>query len=121
MFDWHGYLRLAHELADRDDEAAQRSAISRAYYAAFSLARQLLESEGVPLDAEGSIHSQVWDTFRNSADDVRYYIGIDGKGLRNFRNSADYENEFVDVRKRTGQAIRKAESIVSSLVRVSFA
>ena len=48
MFDWADYLTLAQELATRrSDEAALRPAVSRAYYAAFCQARNVLRREGV--------------------------------------------------------------------------
>ena len=118
-FDWHDYLVLARELAGRDDEAARHSAVSRAYYAAFSLARQWLEREGTALDADGSIHAQVWEAFRSSPDDISYYIGIDGNSLRNYRNLADYESEVANLDKRVRQAIRKAENVINSVGRLS--
>ena len=70
------------------------------------------------LNQDASIHTQVWKAYRNSAEDVRYYIGIDGKSLRNNRNLANYDSEFPDIDKRTRQALKKAESIISSLSRV---
>jgi hypothetical protein len=48
MFDWSRYLDLADELARRvSDEAAERSAISRAYYAAFGMSRRHLVQSGI--------------------------------------------------------------------------
>jgi hypothetical protein len=44
-FDWLGYLDLAKELNDSltfNTEAKQRSAVSRAYYAVFNLAKPIL-------------------------------------------------------------------------------
>ena len=38
-FEWVNFQRIADELADKDDEAAIRSAISRYYYAVFCSAR----------------------------------------------------------------------------------
>jgi uncharacterized protein (UPF0332 family) len=38
-FDWNEYLRLAQSLAEDEGDAARRSAVSRAYYAAFNRAR----------------------------------------------------------------------------------
>ena len=40
MFDWADYLRLAQELAQRGEESCKRSAVSRAYYSVFNLARR---------------------------------------------------------------------------------
>jgi uncharacterized protein (UPF0332 family) len=117
-FDWTQYLGLAQELAQRSDEAALRTAISRAYYAVFCLSRDRLEQEGVVFLPDTNIHSLVWEEYRQSNDSIRYYIGIDGKGLRNARNIADYEAEFVDLSARTRRALQKAESILNALARL---
>ena len=117
-FDWAQYLELGRELAQRSDEASLRTAISRAYYAAFCKSRALLEQEGVVFLPDANIHTLVWEQYRQSNDSVRYYIGIDGKGLRNVRNIADYETEFVDLPARTRRALRKAEDILNSLARL---
>ncbi len=58
-FDWFEYLTLAEELALRmKEEAAVRSAISRAYYAGFNLARIRLGQNNVPLARHLSLGSQ---------------------------------------------------------------
>lgn len=41
-FDWEEYFNLAKELAGTTEEAKLRSAVSRAYYSAFCLARNYL-------------------------------------------------------------------------------
>ena len=41
-FDWLEYFNLAKELAETSKEAELRSAVSRAYYSAFCLARNYL-------------------------------------------------------------------------------
>ncbi len=97
-FDWGAYLDLADELANRSDEAALRSAISRAYYAALGLARDLLESEDQTFAFTDNLHSLVWRAVSSSADDIRYYIGIDGRWLRLNRNAADYDSVVADPR-----------------------
>ena len=117
-FDWAEFLVLAQELAQRREEAALRSAISRAYYAAFGKAKAFLESEGVSFAADAGDHAQVWETFRGSSNDVRYYIGEDGFGLRNSRNRADYDAEVSDIQARAQRAIRKADGIFRSLERL---
>ena len=49
MFDWNDFKTLAEELRQRNDEAAQRTAISRVYYAVYWRARNFLESEAFTL------------------------------------------------------------------------
>ena len=39
MFDWNDFKTLAEELRQRNDEAAQRTAISRVYYAVYHRAK----------------------------------------------------------------------------------
>jgi len=47
-FDWKQYLSLADELSKRSEEAALRSAVSRAYYAAFPPSAALITPPFVP-------------------------------------------------------------------------
>ena len=117
-FNWSEFLVLAQELAQRREEAALRSAVSRAYYAAFGKARAFLEAEGVSFAADAGDHAQVWETFRASSNDVRYYIGEDGFVLRNNRNRADYDADVSDIQARAQRAVRKAETIFRSLERL---
>ena len=117
-FDWAEFLALARALAQRREEAALRSAISRAYYAAFGKARAFLEAEGMSFAADAGDHALVWETFRGSSNDVRYYIGEDGFGLRNSRNRADYDAGVSDIQARAQRAIRKAEAIFKALERL---
>ena len=77
-FDWSSYLDLADELAAFTEEAAQRSAISRAYYAALGKAREFLEHDGRAFTSTENIHYLVWQALFDSEDDRRYYIGVDG-------------------------------------------
>ena len=117
-FDWTEFLTLAKELSQRSDEAALRSAISRAYYAAFGKARAFLEAEGVSFVSNAGDHALVWETFRGSSNDARYYIGVDGFGLRNQRNKADYDADVSDMQARMQRAVRKAEAILKALERL---
>ena len=117
-FDWSGFLDLAAELAARTDEAAHRSAISRAYYAALGKARELLEHEGEAFTSTENIHYLVWQTLSDSADDRRYYIGVDGNWLRRNRNAADYESVLTDSKERAAQSVRKARALLAALERV---
>ncbi len=118
-FDWAEFLTLAKELAQRSDEASLRSAVSRAYYAVFGKARALLKAEGVSLVSNATDHARVWEAFRSSTDDARYYIGVDGMALRNSRNRADYNVEVTDIKFRAPRAVRKAEDIFKALERLS--
>ncbi len=93
LFDWTKYLVLAEELGLRhDDEAALRSAVSRAYYAAFCKARNRLSLEGVDIP-KMDVHSFVWNRYREAVGELRRSIGTTGDRLRRSRNKADYDDE----------------------------
>lgn len=97
-FDWADYLTLAEALS-RDpgipgpEEASLRTAISRAYYAAYrsalntAVARREINPTG-----QASDHSLVINHFRYANDQRRKKIGTDLSRLRNNRNKADYDN-----------------------------
>lgn len=63
-FGWEGFLDLAEELSQRrGDAAAERTAISRAYYAAFHWANDDVSRRGANLTFTGRDHTLVWDWF----------------------------------------------------------
>jgi uncharacterized protein (UPF0332 family) len=116
VFDWTGYLLLAQELAERrNDEASLRSAVSRAYYAAFCTARNRLLQEGEEIPKTGEAHTIVWAKYRESAQKRRKDIGITGDRLRRSRIRADYDDEFPDIRARVEDAVAKARRLLDSL------
>ena len=56
-FDWNEYLSLATTLSEKADEASQRTAISRAYYAAFHAATLHAKRNGY----QGGTHRKLWN------------------------------------------------------------
>lgn len=70
------------------DEAACRSAVSRAYYGAFNLAREFLVTHG--LDAISG-HAGVWRAFQAFDGENRRLVGRELEALYSFRRAADYE------------------------------
>jgi hypothetical protein len=60
MFDWSTYLELATELAEQAHEQHGRTAISRAYYAAFNHAKVFIEKIGnTTIPTDGRAHEVV--------------------------------------------------------------
>ena len=121
-FHWSEYLDLAQELTRESlssplREAMFRTAISRAYYAAFGQARNHLVSidrEEIPRGV--NTHQYVIDTFEESDDSRRRVIGHLLHHLRSTRNAADYENIFRrDLRGVTRGALGEAEEIIRTL------
>lgn len=61
-FGGDDFLDVAKALLETDSEAAWRSAISRAYYATFWVARSVVEAGGVPVPQSGGerSHDSLW-------------------------------------------------------------
>jgi uncharacterized protein (UPF0332 family) len=96
VFAWSDYLDLADELAARvGEEAAERTAISRAYYAAFGMARAYLRAKGVGIPSGSLAHVAAWDRFHATPDPVHRRIADRGRRLRKRRGRADYEDTYV--------------------------
>lgn len=120
-FAWGAFLRLAVELVQRPGDAgAQRSAISRAYYAAFHEASAHAVRQGVGLTFTGRDHALVWDWFvRDGADPRLYWIGEAGRLLRRARRHADYDPAPIqDLSSEAQTAVRLTERITSELRRM---
>ena len=116
IFDWAKYLVLAEELAMRSsDEASLRSAVSRAYYAAFCIARNRLLQEGEEIPKTGEAHTTVWTKYRFSAQKHLKDVGTTGDRLRRSRNKADYDDELPDISAMVEDAIAKARRLLHSL------
>src|SRR5712691_8879481 len=102
-FAWAAYLTLAEALfreratfADR--EACCRAAISRAYYAAFCVARNhARDNEALPLPMRdrGRAHQVVIDYYSNHTSQHHRVIGWALLQLRRQRNQADYDDRNI--------------------------
>lgn len=117
MFDWENFFVLALHLRERGDSASQRSAISRAYYAAFHAARTYLidvHHESVP---SFQAHAFVWDWFTSNRPGrirLETKIGHNGKKLRARREDADYEARF-DANKELEDSLERARAVLTDL------
>jgi len=105
-FDWKSYLQLADELIKHQNPAISqqaylRSAISRAYYGVFCLARNFLIRNGITIPRIDT-HKFVRKTYRNSRDKMAQKIGKDLNYLWYQRKDADYEDgALFDVQEAT--------------------
>lgn len=120
-FDWIEYFKLAQELKLRPltNQAAMRSAISRAYYAGYNkAAAKMQEDTGKPL-AGGDTHKQVWDYFEKASDLYRRRIGNDGTRLKRRRVDADYHADREVRENDLEDAFIKAEKILGLLPRLT--
>ena len=121
-FDWSEYLTLAQELTSKSTtspipEAHLRCAISRAYYAAFCKARNLLlNKDGYSTPRGKNAHQDVAYKFEGSTDATRQNIGSLLRHLRSVRNIVDYKNTFSGNQFGiTKAALTEAEEVIKLL------
>lgn len=125
-FCWEDYLSQAQWLISASTlstltEANFRSAISRAYYAAFCTARKYLsEVEQIDIPTDGSAHSAVRNALKGCREaDIRL-LSNKLNSLRIRRNDADYLDTFSSDLSRTTQAVlQEAELVLVTLNRHS--
>jgi len=126
-FDWSEYFYLAKELAETSKEAELRSAVSRAYYSAFCLARNYLRD--IQLDPRLSwhktydinAHQYVAEKFiyNQSKSQTMIEIGQNLNRLRKMRNKADYEDTIFYLKKEARTALMLAQNIISGLSKLT--
>ena len=119
-FEWSEFLSLARKLTTTSPgsgEASLRSAISRAYYAAFCCARNhLRDKERHSIPATGQAHTYVRSQFQTSTDSPRRAIGQQLDRLRIARNKADYDDTVTGLPHLTEASLIWAEEVIRRLV-----
>ncbi len=122
-FSWASYLGVARTLSEWPDadEAALRSVISRAYYAAFHAAKDLLLARGDSLSRR-DVHSAVWTRCKFHGGRELKPIGARGLRLRDYRVKADYDNPFPEqLQPKVQYALEAAEFILTEVARIRVA
>jgi len=120
-FEWLEYLRLAQELTQSkrgvaSREAKLRSAVSRAYYAAFIKARNhLRDEEGYNIPDVQDAHYLVRAKFFRSSDHIRRRIGQHLHRLRTYRNQADYNDVFPGLPSIARTCLKLAQEVIADL------
>ena len=99
MFSWTEYLRLATELSRHADEASQRTATSRAYYAVFHAATLHARANGY---AERS-HGRLWKMYQADPDENAKRLSLLGNQMKMARENADYKEDVS----RVGDAMQQ--------------
>lgn len=118
-FDWNEYLVLARNLVDHiSGEASARASSSRAYYAAFWKARQILEANEVTVPRI-NVHRFVWDAFIRSWNNEGASIGKLGDTLKSFRVKADYVPSPPMTKADAEIAVASAEDLIEDLEAIS--
>ncbi len=117
-FNWLDFYRLAGQLKNQTtDEAALRSAISRAYYTTYHLADERRKSNNIPLPAlsNAGSHLRLWYLFRNHHHGTCRKVGIDGDRLRRRRQTADYDAVIKNIQSEVNSAMREAHILINSI------
>jgi len=115
-FNWIKYIYLATELLKGSDESYYRSAISRAYYGVFCIAR---DRKGYSNYKRSDIHSKVITEYVKSNDEDERSVGFLLVELRNSRNQADYNSDKV-IRKNEAERMVKAAKYILGILGIPF-
>lgn len=125
-FDWAEYLSLAENLCavpisgpPIGREAQWRAGVSRAYYAAFILARNhLRDVDQIHFPPHVNMHQFIAAQYTNHPDPVRQSIGSALRRLRRARNECDYDDVALNLPGLIPGALVWAEQIVADLARL---
>jgi uncharacterized protein (UPF0332 family) len=108
-------LDVADELASGRKEADWRSAVSRAYYAAFHVARELLEQCGFGVPRADQAHAYLWLRLANAGHPDVKEAGNALRELRRNRNWADYDLDRPLHQPTAFDGVRTAADIIDLL------
>ena len=113
--NWRDFLILATRLASATTEADWRTAASRAYYAAFHVARRLFADLNFAVPRADRAHQYLVFRLSNSGESAVEQAGRDLETLRRLRNRADYDESPVLSQSQATAAVRIAEGIIQVL------
>lgn len=113
-FDWREYLGLAKALVGQANlnyfpEAAQRTAVSRAYYAAFCFARNYAETRGFGRTTGPQDHQNLREHFKRLG---KTQLASHLNRLRSWRNNCDYEDQVPNIQQYVQSAIEIADRVI---------
>jgi uncharacterized protein (UPF0332 family) len=111
----HEFLDLAAEWSTGPSEGEWRSAVSRAYYAAFHVAQDLLRQVGFAVPQDDQAHAYAWLRLANSGNPDVQRAGNDLNELRRMRNRADYDLQRPFEQRTAIDFVLSATSIVELL------
>jgi len=116
-FQWTDYLTLAQNVVSAaTDEASLRTAVSRAYYAAFHVARRYVmdAKPEVQLPADGRQHEMVWEVLGRGRRQERAACAH-GRRLKQKRTKADYAMTGLKFPNDARFAITEAQGVISNI------
>jgi uncharacterized protein (UPF0332 family) len=109
------FLPLAIQLAGGTTEAEWRTAVSRAYYASFHVARRLLSDLGFTVPRADRAHQYLVFRLSNSGEAPVEQVGRDLDTLRRLRNRADYDETPALPQPQATASAQLAEHIIQTL------
>lgn len=112
VFDPERFLEVAERMAAPTDEANGRTAISRAYYGAFLLARDMADIK----DMTARAHAE---TRRHYAECGEKEVAEDLQSLRTARNLADYRTDLRVTHLVCDEAVKTSRRVRSALKRIA--
>src|SRR5262245_24124149 len=110
--DGAAFLAVADDLLRGESEAEWRSAVSRAYYAAFHVARELLGVCGFRMPYSAQPHAYVSNRLRASAFPEVAEAGRELAELRSDRNWADYDLHKPLRQNRAARSVTGAAKVI---------
>lgn len=117
-FDWREFLKLARSLQGRADsgysaEASDRTAISRAYYAAFCHARNFAkENQGFAPRKTGEDHKTLREHFTRLGGEWAM-VANNLDALRKWRNQCDYDDSVPNLLNQVRSAFKLADEVLA--------
>jgi uncharacterized protein (UPF0332 family) len=108
-------LEVADDLLGGLKEAHWRSAVSRAYYAAFHEARRLLRQCGFAAPKSEQAHAYLWLRLSNCGHPDLAHAGVELNDLRSQRNWADYDFDLSMDQSTAADFVQAARDVVSLL------
>jgi uncharacterized protein (UPF0332 family) len=109
------FLDVAEPLIAGMTEAEWRSAVSRAYYAAFHVARGLLDLCGFDVPRAEQAHAYLCRRLENSGHTDVENTGSALNALRKMRNRADYDLDRIFPHPSAAGQVQAADNIIRLL------
>ncbi len=113
--DFREYLSLANNLVNSTTEGEWRTAVSRAYYAAFHVARELLFALNFRVPHAERAHGCLWLRLANAGHADVQEAGNRLNALRRERNRSDYDAHLTVRQAMARNHIQRADEIIQAL------
>lgn len=113
--DFRDYLSLANTLVNGTTEGEWRTAVSRAYYAAFHVARELLVALNFRVPHAERAHGYLWLRLANARHADVQDAGNRLNALCRERNRSDYDAHLTVHQAMARNHIQRADEIIQAL------